>query len=159
MSFSEIFTQPLDQNIPSQNRPESTQGPHPASLLQKIKKNCVRSLLLSDSAHFLILWRLGKVQKKSEKSETVLCHCLIILWGYKIFPLAHLVSVQFWNACMEICAHMSICICCHRSRWNLFTPFATDWECPTTPLILIPMLMLNLYSSSANWPIRRLATF
>lgn len=44
--FSEIFTQPLDQNIPSQNRSESTQGPT-SSFSQ------VRSLLLSGSGFFL----------------------------------------------------------------------------------------------------------
>ena len=135
---------------------------------------CVMALFLNDSVHYLIPWRVRKVnpvwiyvQIANATTQGYLSpnnawkktqhnvprkgqNCFLPLPHHcvgKNIPLAHPISVQFWNACnacMEICARVSICICFHCSHWNLFTPFPTDWQCSATPLILIPMLMLIL---------------
>ena len=49
--FSEIFTQPLDQNIPSQNRSQSAQGPIHL-LLSKKRELYMSQVTLVDSVHF-----------------------------------------------------------------------------------------------------------
>ena len=54
--------------------------------------------------------------------------------------------LQCWNASTFVLVTVWVFVFAPSSHWNLFTPFATDWECSATPMLIqvIPLLILNL---------------